>query len=97
MKTVRITAELTAEQAAALARLCDKFAHEDGKSYLFPHISADVREEQCYQMVHATAVVYKALREAGVSTWPWIDTGAAGTGCDLQQIPMQAHRVRKSR
>lgn len=73
--SVCITAELKAEQAAALARLCEKFAHGDGKVYLYPHVPAEIQEEQCYQMVHATAAVYEALREAGASTWPWIDTG----------------------
>ncbi|HEX4151144.1 MAG TPA: hypothetical protein VHY75_02940 [Steroidobacteraceae bacterium] len=54
--SVRITAELTAEPAAALARVCEKFAHGEGK---------------------ATAAVYEALREAGISTRPLLDTGVA--------------------
>lgn len=73
--SVRITVVLTTEQAAPLARLCEKFVTRDGKSYLYPHVPAEVQREQRYQMVQATAAIYEALRESCVSTWPWIDTG----------------------
>lgn len=78
MKTISITIELAPEEAAALCRLCDKFTHSDAAAYLYPHIAAAIRDDQAYQMVHATTVVHKALLEAQVRAWPWIDTGLAG-------------------
>jgi hypothetical protein len=72
---VRIELELEPHEAAALVRLCDKFAHSDASAYLYPHVSAAIREAQGYAMVHATNRVFRALTQAGVSGWPWIETG----------------------
>jgi hypothetical protein len=77
MSTITITVELDLNEAAALARLCDKFGHSDAAAYLYPHLSKDLRSDQAYQMVHATAVVAKALADADVGGWPWVETGRA--------------------
>lgn len=72
---IKITVELEDEEAAALARLADKFGHSDGQPFLYPHVDKDVRSEQCYQMVHALTKVQKELADAGATSWPWIETG----------------------
>jgi hypothetical protein len=77
MKTITITLKLEPVHAAALARLCEKFTYEHAAAYLYPHIAAAIRDDQAYQMVGATAVVSKALEDAGVRGFPWIDTGTA--------------------
>ena len=69
--------ELTANEAAALARLCSKFVFTDAAAYLYPHVPKSVREEQAEQMVRATSAVAEALSDAGVHGWPWIETGNA--------------------
>lgn len=76
-RKITITIELEPNDAAALARLCEKFAHSDAAAYLYPHIAAAIRDDQAYQMLHATAVVAEALEDAGVRGWPWVDTGNA--------------------
>jgi hypothetical protein len=73
--TVTITVELEPHEAAALFRLCDKFAHSDAKQYLYPHSPKQLRDDQAYHMVHATSHVHTALTRAGVSAWPWVETG----------------------
>lgn len=74
---MQITIELSPIEAAALARLCDKFTHSDAKAYLYPHVAKEIRDEQAYQMVHATTAVFKALSDADVRGWPWVETGSA--------------------
>ena len=74
---MKITVELTPNEAAALARLCEKFAHSDAKDYLYAHLSTELRSDQAYDMVHATARVSEALSDADVRGWPWIETGNA--------------------
>ncbi len=76
-RTVTITVELDVNCAAALARLCQKFGHYDGDQYLYPHIDETIRAQQRYDMVYATTAVEKALAEAGVGGWPWVETGSA--------------------
>ena len=71
--TIKITVELDPDEAAALARMCEKFTHSDATAYLYPHLPKDIRNTQAYQMVHATARVYAALADAGVRGWPWVD------------------------
>jgi hypothetical protein len=75
--TMKITLELSPNEAAALARLCDKFAHSDAKAFLYPHVPKEIRDGQAYDMVHATTAVFKALSDAGARGWPWIETGSA--------------------
>ena len=74
---IKIILELDPDEAAALARLCDKFNWSHADRYLYGHVSKEVRSEQAYQMVHALAAVEKALLEAGVGGWPWLETGSA--------------------
>ena len=71
----RITVELEPEQAAALLRLCNKITHSDGLAYLYPHIPLGRRNDQAYDMMHATTKVAEALCDARVSEFPWIETG----------------------
>lgn len=70
---VRLT--LTPEAAAGLKRFADKVSHEDAKRVLYPHVSADLRTEQAYQIINAFAEITARLTDAGVSDWPWIETG----------------------
>lgn len=70
-----IRIELEPCQAAALARLCRKFSHDDAARYLYPHVPKDLRLTQAYDMVHATGAIEAALSQAGVTGWPWIETG----------------------
>lgn len=73
-RNVKITVELPPEEAAALKRLCDKITHADALAYLYPHVRADIRNDQAYDVIHATARVCEALCDAGVSDWPWVET-----------------------
>ncbi len=74
---MKITVELTANEAAALARLCEKFHHGHAQSYLYGHVSTEIRSDQAYDMIRATDRVAKALADANVRGWPWIETGTA--------------------
>ena len=74
---VKITVELEPVLAAALMRLCKKFGHSDAAAYLYPHVGAELRKTQAYNMVYATSAVEKALAAAGVNDWPWVETGSA--------------------
>ncbi|HZT04536.1 MAG TPA: hypothetical protein VFA39_19970 [Steroidobacteraceae bacterium] len=72
---VTITVTLTPAEAAGLKRLCDKVGHDDAMQYLYPHIPLGIRNDQAYDIVHGAARVCEALGEAGVSDWPWIESG----------------------
>jgi len=74
---MKITIELTAGEAAALYRLCDKISHSHAKAYLYPHISDTIRSSQAYDMMDATETVRRELAKANVNAFPWIDTGEA--------------------
>jgi len=71
---LQISVELWPAEAAALMRLCEKLGHSDAVAYLYPHVAKEIRREQAYQMVRAAARLHKALEEAAVHTWPWIET-----------------------
>lgn len=73
----RITLELSPERAAALCRFMDKMSFSMAREVLYPHVPADVREDQACEIVHACSDVHKALTEAGVSGWPWVESGQA--------------------
>ena len=75
--TIKITVELEPHEAAALARLCEKFSHDHADRYLYGHVDVNTRREQRDHMVGATCVVEKALLKAGVRGWPWVECGAA--------------------
>ena len=74
-QTVQITVELEPHEAAALMRLVKKLGHSDVDQFLYPHVAQSIRTDQAYHTMHATGAVEQALREAGVSDWPWIETG----------------------
>lgn len=76
-RKVKITVELEPNQAAALKRLCDKIGHSDALAYLYPHIPLGVRNDQAYDIVHACSRVCEVLCDAGVSDFPWVETGSA--------------------
>lgn len=71
--SVTITVKLDQVQAPALYRLCDKISHSDALAYLYPHLPAETREAQAYDMVYAAERVRKALRDKDVTAFPWID------------------------
>jgi len=73
--TVRVTLELSPEGAAGLKRFAEKVSHEQATSVLYPHVKAAIRSEQAYAIINAFADLERALAEADVSSWPWIDTG----------------------
>ena len=73
--TVTITVELTPEQAAGLARFAEKTGWEEAMAVLYPHVDRDVRCDQTHSILEALSRVDKALADAGVATWPWIDGG----------------------
>lgn len=75
--TVRLTLELTPNQAAGLARLAEKTDFQKAMEVLYPHVDRDVRANQVHDILNALDQVSKALAEAEVHTWPWIDTGKA--------------------
>ena len=76
---VTVTLTLEPAAAAALHRLCDKLGHSDAMAYLYPHLPRELRSDQAYEMVGAASVVQKALEDAGVGHWPWIETGQTTT------------------
>lgn len=74
--TITLTLELEPNAAAALHRLCEKFGHRDALAFLYPHVSRETRSAQAYDMVGTCGVVQKALEDAGVGHWPWIEMEA---------------------
>jgi hypothetical protein len=72
---VRITFELHPENAAGLKRFAEKVSHADAMAVLYPHVERDIRDNQAYQIIEAFGVLEKALAEANVASWPWIETG----------------------
>lgn len=75
-RTVKIQLELTPEQAAGLKRFADKVGHADAMAVLYPHRPRELREEQAYAIVDAFVTIEKALADAKVRDWPWIETGS---------------------
>jgi len=74
---MRLTLELTPEQAAALKRVSEKISHDQALSVLYSHVPRERRGEQAYAILSAFAELEKALGNAGVASWPWVETGAA--------------------
>jgi hypothetical protein len=75
MSTVTITLNLDPHAAAGLKRFADKVSHSDAMAVLYPHVARYLREEQAYQIVQAFEVITRALADARVSDWPWIESG----------------------
>lgn len=74
MITIRF--EIDPVQAAALKRFAEKVTHADAQKVLYPHVSRAVRSDQAYQMIAAFSRLDEALTDAGVRSWPWIETGS---------------------
>ena len=74
---LQITLTIEPAAAAALHRLADKLGHSDAMQFLYPHLPRELRSNQAYEMVGACGVLQKALADAGVGSWPWIETGVA--------------------
>lgn len=75
MTAVTITLELEPEAAAALKRFVEKVGWSEAMAVLYPHVKADLRSDQAHQIVWAVGRLERALDEAGVCSWPWIETG----------------------
>jgi hypothetical protein len=72
---IRLTIELTPDQAAGLRRFADKTGFEEAMAVLYPHVAHNTRAEQAHTILTAVGKIDAALEEAEVSAWPWIDTG----------------------
>jgi len=72
---ITITLQLTPEQAAGLARFAEKTGWEEAMAVLYPHVDKDIRCDQTHSILEALDRVGKALADAHVRGWPWIDTG----------------------
>lgn len=72
VRLIRLAVVLEPDQAAALLRLCNKITHSDGLRYLYPQLPLDRRNDQAYDMMHATSKVAEALCDAGASEFPWV-------------------------
>lgn len=75
-KLVRVTLELTTDQAAALHRFVDKASYQEAHAVTYGHANPELRSAQAYEIISATAVVQRALQDVGVGSWPWIETGS---------------------
>lgn len=75
--SVKITLELERNHARALLRLCNKITHSDALAYLYPHVPLGVRNDQAYDVIHATIWLAEALCDNGANEFPWIESGSA--------------------
>jgi hypothetical protein len=76
-RSITCTLTLTAEQAAGLLRFAGKVCHSDAQAVLYGHVAGDLRSEQAHQIMSALAAMTRVLESAGVSSWPWLETGKA--------------------
>lgn len=77
MSEVTISLTLPAGAAAGLKRFAEKVSHSDAMVVLYPHVSKETRTDQAYEIMDAFAAIDKALADAHVSIWPWIESGRA--------------------
>lgn len=75
MSTVTVTLNLDPACAAGLKRFADKITHGDAMAVLYPHRPKALRDEQAYQIIQAFEVITRALVDARISDFPWIETG----------------------
>lgn len=61
MRTVKVS--LSSEHARALHWLMRHLSFEDAKQSVPPHLSAAVRMERAYQLVHASSALQDALEK----------------------------------
>lgn len=73
---MKVTIELKPEQAAGLLRFADKVNHPAAASVLYAHVSAEIREEQVFAILDGFRELHRALADAGVQPWPWVETGS---------------------
>ena len=76
MSTVTITLNLDPGVAAGLKRFAEKVSFEEASAVLYPHVRADIRGNQAHAILIALGLIDKALADADVHSWPWIETGA---------------------
>lgn len=72
---VNVTLELDPGQAAGLKRFAEKVSHSDAMAVLYPHVKRDVRSEQATEIIAAFAALERALGDAGIKSWPWVESG----------------------
>jgi len=77
---LQIPIEMTAENAAALKRFAEKVNYEKVNydmacSVLYSHRPKSLRADQAAAIISAFATVDRALTDANVTSWPWIETG----------------------
>lgn len=75
---IRVTFEIEPGDAAALKRLLEKTGHEQALGVLYGHRPRHLRDEQASQIIRAVAVIDRALEQANVRSWPWVETGQTG-------------------
>ena len=69
------TIDLDPNELAGLRRFAEKISHEQACSVLYGHVKADIRSAQAADIIAAFAKLDKGLADAGISDWPWIETG----------------------
>jgi hypothetical protein len=74
---ITVTLGLSADHAAALHRFADKADYQAAQAVLYPHVDPELRANQAHQIMAATVVLQRALEDAGVRGWPWVETGRA--------------------
>ena len=78
MSTVTVTLRLEPIAAAGLKRFAEKVSHEQARSVLYAHVAATIRDNQSHDILVALDALDRALSDAGVRSWPWVETGNVG-------------------
>jgi len=73
---VNVVLRLTPTQAAALKRFAEKTDYDRAGSVLYAHKPKLQRDDQTHEILVALTQLEKALGDAGVNSWPWVETGA---------------------
>lgn len=77
MRTIKVTLELEPAVAAGLKRFAEKVYHSDAAAVLYAHVAKEIRDNQTSQILGGLAALESALTDAGVKSWPWVETGRA--------------------
>jgi hypothetical protein len=72
VSTVTVTLNLDPGVAAGLMRFAEKASFEMASAVLRP---SDIRNDQAHAILIGLAALERALADADVHTFPWIDTG----------------------
>ena len=75
MSGVEIRVRLTSGEACALKRFVEKVGYAEAMAVLYTHVKGVVRQEQASEILEALRHVERALNEANINSWPWIETG----------------------